>query len=101
MTAAPHTFSGREEDMCSHVQCRSAQFLFRKGDEQIPALSDQGITSLRLLGGGEEGYVFAGKNARGGACYYKRFFEKQDRSCVLELVNSFADGPECSPGWDR
>jgi hypothetical protein len=100
VTVAPETFTGRERELCEGLDCRSAQFLFRQGDSVAPSLSFDGFTDCRLLGGGEEGYVFDAIGLDGVRYCYKRFYVEEDRSSELEWVRSFGDGPSCL-SWMR
>jgi len=95
VTYAPHTIAGKEEELAGKAGCRSTQFLFREGDEDISALSIEGFSDLRLLGGGEEGYVFSCVAPDGTRCCLKWFYEEQDRSGVVALARSFSGGPHC------
>ena len=95
VTVAPETFSQKERTLCNGITCRSAQFLFRKGDNDIPALTMDGFTGCRLLGAGEEGYVFDAIGPDSSRYCYKRFYEVKDRTKELEWIRSFSDGPSC------
>lgn len=95
VTVAPETFAGNERELCGGIPCRSAQFLFRRGDGEIPAWSMDGFTGCRLLGGGEEGYVFDANGPDGKRYCFKRFYTERDRSREIEWCRSFADGPSC------
>lgn len=98
VTYAEQTFAGKERELCEEIDCRSAQFLFRAGDDDIPGLSVDGFSDCRLLGSGEEGFVFDAVGPDGSRYCYKRYYEPQDRTDVLQWARSLADGPACL-GW--
>lgn len=92
---APHTFAGREREMCAGLACRSAQFLFRPADAGIGAAERDGFTGLRLLGAGEEGMVFEAVSPAGEPVCYKSYHEPRDRSSLLAWTASLADAAPC------